>query len=128
MSRKEFPKEVKRAALKRANGKCEAEGERYGLRSGQQCNAPLSFGFQYDHGIADSGGGEPSLENCVVCCLRCHDWKTRNVDTPRAAKIKRQRLKGKGGERRQSAMPGSRLSRWKRKIGGGCVPRYEEAA
>lgn len=123
MSRTEFSKPVKRDALKRSGGLCEATGARYGLRPGQRCNAPLSFGLDYDHGNPDGNGGDASLENCVCCCLRCHDWKTRNVDVPQIAKMKRQRDKHEG-IRKASTMPGSRNSKWKKKVGGGVVPRF----
>nr|DAE48844.1 MAG TPA: HNHc [Caudoviricetes sp.] len=96
MARREFTKEIKRAALRRSLGKCEAVGEMYGFKPGQRCNAPLSVGVQYDHIIADSIGGEPTLDNCAAVCVSCHGYKTRTVDTPRAAKTKRMSDKAKG--------------------------------
>lgn len=77
--RREFSKEVKRQALKRAAGKCEAEG----------CGAVHGVKFHFDHIIADGLGGEPTLENCAVLCHVCHDEKTRKHDVPRIAKMKR---------------------------------------
>ena len=79
--RREFPKPVKRAALKRAAGKCEAE----------DCGVPFGVKFHFDHVIADGLGGEPTLENCAVLCHVCHHEKTRKHDVPRIAKMKRVR-------------------------------------
>ncbi|ALJ98265.1 HNH endonuclease [Brucella phage BiPBO1] len=104
MARREFTKEIKRAALRRSLGKCEAIGEMYGFKPGQRCNAPLSFGVQYDHIIADSIGGEPTLDNCAAVCVSCHGYKTRRVDTPRAAKTKRMSDKAKGIVRPKGAI------------------------
>lgn len=86
--RKEFPKPVKREALRRSGGQCEAEGPRYGWPENKRCNADLAFGVQFDHGIADSHGGKPTLENCVAVCIKCHAFKTK-MDTEIAAKLKR---------------------------------------
>jgi 5-methylcytosine-specific restriction protein A len=77
--RREFPKQVKRDALKRAAGKCE----------GKDCNFPTGVKFHFDHDIADGLGGEPTLENCKVLCHACHADKTRKHDVPLIAKVKR---------------------------------------
>lgn len=87
MTRREFDKPTKRAALSRSEGYCEAEGSLYD-REGR-CNADLGKGFEFDHVLACSNGGENSLDNCLVVCPACHSFKTRTHDTPRAAKIKR---------------------------------------
>ena len=77
--RREFPKQVKRDALRRAEGKCETP----------TCSAVLGVKFHFDHDIADGLGGEPTLENCRVLCFACHDTKTRKHDVPLIAKVKR---------------------------------------
>jgi 5-methylcytosine-specific restriction endonuclease McrA len=77
--RREFSKQVKRDALKRAVGKCEAA----------DCGALFGVKFHFDHIIADGLGGEPTLDNCAVLCHVCHDEKTRKHDVPRIAKMKR---------------------------------------
>lgn len=77
--RREFSKQTKRDALKRAYGKCEAEG----------CGALFGVKFHFDHVIADGLGGEPTLDNCAVLCHPCHDEKTRKHDVPLIAKSKR---------------------------------------
>lgn len=94
--RREFPKAIKREALERSGMLCEAVGALYGLKPNQRCNAPLGYGVAFDHVLADSNGGDPTLDNCCATCLPCHGFKTRNFDTPRAAKIKRQSDKAKG--------------------------------
>lgn len=94
--RTEFSKKTKRAALERSEMKCEAIGKFYGLEEGQRCNAPLSFGVQFDHVVADAIGGDNSLENCAAVCLKCHGFKTAKHDTPAAAKGVRIRDKNAG--------------------------------
>jgi 5-methylcytosine-specific restriction enzyme A len=87
MSRREFSKKVRIAAWERCKGFCEGEG----------CGAKLFPGkFQFDHIIADSIGGRPELDNCEVLCTACHGEKTAKIDTPRAAKTERMRLKHLG--------------------------------
>lgn len=96
MSRLEFTKVTKREALARSGQKCEASGPLYGLNMDQRCYAPLAYGVEFDHFILASEGGDNSLNNCRAVCLKCHAWKTKNIDTPKAAKIKRQRDKHLG--------------------------------
>lgn len=96
MTRGHFSKPVKREALKRSGQKCEASGPLYNLAFDQRCCAPLAKGVEFDHFILASEGGEDTLENCRAVCIPCHNWKTANVDTPKAAKIKRVRDKHLG--------------------------------
>ena len=96
MSRNEFTKPTKREALKRAEGKCEAVGEWYGLKPGQRCGMPLSHGVQFDHIILDANSKDNSLSNCASVCIPCHEFKTRKHDIPVAAKTVRQRDKAAG--------------------------------
>lgn len=77
MSRREFSKQVKRDALKRAAKCCEG------------CDALFGVKFHSDHDIADGLGGEPTLENCKVLCHQCHHKKTNEHDIPLIAKTKR---------------------------------------
>lgn len=95
MSRREhgFSKPTKREALKRAQGKCEAEGELYGLPAGVRCNGNLSAGFEFDHRIAVAIGGTSDLSNAVVACKICHRHKSTKHDTPLAARTVRQQDK-----------------------------------
>lgn len=79
MARREFPAKVRVAAIKRADGKCEAPG----------CGLPHLGRFEIDHIIADALGGEPTLSNARLLCVACHGAKTK-LDTTLAAKVKRQ--------------------------------------
>jgi hypothetical protein len=90
MRRAEFSKPVRREALRRSNGRCEAVGVVYGLKTSERCNAPLSRGVEFDHyPIRAADGGPGTIENCVAVCLVCHRHKTRTFDIPNAAKGKR---------------------------------------
>jgi len=95
MSRTEFTRATKQAALKRSGVKCEASGPRYGLQEGQRCNCSLSLGVQYDHDVPDQLGGDNSLENCRAVCVQCHRIKTRG-DIQQIRKSDRQRDKHAG--------------------------------
>lgn len=85
MARSEFGKPVKRAALKRADGRCE------GLLpdTGERCPCLLVAGrYHFDHVIADGLGGKPEIANCAVLCVPCHDDKTKR-DVKLIARAKR---------------------------------------
>lgn len=82
--RREFSKQVKRAAFERAAGYCE------GMPYGERCQVKLTLGkYHYDHVIPDGLGGEPVIENCAVLCIACHADKTGKKDVPAIAKTKR---------------------------------------
>ena len=53
--RHEFPQSIKREAVRRADGKCEAVGAVYGLPDNVRCNGDLSRGKQIDHYPAPAG-------------------------------------------------------------------------
>jgi hypothetical protein len=119
-----FSKPILRAGIERSSGRCEAVGIAYGLPSGQRCNAPLDQGWEADHIIAWSNGGESTLENLACCCRTCHAWKTGKMDTPRAAKTVRQRDDHQGIKK--PAGRGFRTNRdspFKQKFGGKIVNR-----
>lgn len=114
--RYEFPQKVKRAALARSEGRCEARGAVYGLEGGDvRCVAFIGPGnVEYDHWplpATDEGSGV--LENCVACCPRCHHFKSANYDTPMQAKGKRiRRANGPVEDRRKKAQIKTRKSIW----------------
>ena len=87
MSRKEFPRSVRVAVIKRSMHNnviyCEA------------CQLPTKK-FQVDHVIADSHGGKPVLENAELICNLCYAVKNAS-DTSIAADIKRQEANFLGG-------------------------------
>lgn len=97
MSRSEFSKQVRRDALARSGGLCEGVGELYGVAFGTRCNAPLSYGVEFDHWpIAATEPDCTGLDNCVAVCPTCHKHKTRTYDIPAQAKSKRVRDKHQG--------------------------------
>jgi len=98
MSRREFSKEVKRAAFRRADKKCE----------NTSCGALFGVKFHFDHDIADGLGGEPTLENCKVLCHACHGEKTRKHDVPLIAKTKRIQDRHNGIKKPRT------MTRWRR--------------
>ncbi len=118
MARAEFSKQTRRDAKDRANGFCEATGTFYGLEPGKRCNGQLSKGHEFDHVLAASNGGDASLSNCLCVCLICHAHKTRHFDTPRAAKIVRQRDKNDG-----ITKPKRPWSKYRKRMDGSVVLR-----
>lgn len=82
--RRNFPKSVKVAVIKRAT--------RDNVIYCEKCHLPCRK-FEIDHIIPDSHGGEPTVENAELLCKgapdKCHDTKTAQHDTPIAAKLKR---------------------------------------
>jgi hypothetical protein len=118
-----FSKPVKRAALARAGGRCEATGELYGLPPQMRCNADLGYGLEFDHAILWANSRDSSLDNCLAVCPRCHRFKTTQHDTPKAAKTVRQRDKHQGIRTAGAVLPGSRKSKWKRRMDGTVVER-----
>lgn len=77
--RQEFPTKVRKAAVARANGKCE------------RCEAVLKKGeAHFDHILPCALGGEPTLANCQLICTVCHSGKTRD-DVGRIRKADRQK-------------------------------------
>jgi 5-methylcytosine-specific restriction endonuclease McrA len=110
--RREFSKAVKRLAAFRSKGHCE------------QCKIKLRVGeFHYDHIIPDWMGGEPTIENCEVLCIKCHRRKTREKDVPAIAKSKRIIDKNRGIKTSPRKLPCGRNSPFKKKITGEVVAR-----
>lgn len=106
--RREFKQAVRVAAFERAQGRCEHVDE-----AGERCNKKLYPGdIHYDHIIADSIGGEPTLDNCAVLCRAHHAVKTATLDTPRAAKTKRIHAKHIGAKPKRP-WPSRPFSAWR---------------
>jgi hypothetical protein len=118
-----FPKPIKRAALERSGGRCEATGELYGLPNGTRCESNLGYGVEFDHIDLWANSRDSSLSNCLAVCPRCHKFKSTKHDTPKAAKTVRQRDKHSGIRSEKAPMPGSRKSKWKRTLDGRTVER-----
>ena len=110
VGREEFSRKTKLEAFERAQGKCEA------------CGCLLRGRFDYDHDKPAAFNGRATVGNCRVLCVGCHSRKTFGRDIPAIAKSNRIRAK-EAGIKRQSKFACSRDSKWKKKIGGGVVPR-----
>lgn len=95
MTRKNFDKPTKRAALMRSHGLCEGEGPEVNLAHGVRCNVSLGKAVQYDHRDAIDNENV-SLENCQCLCVICHAFKTAKIDIPKHAKVKRMSDKHNG--------------------------------
>lgn len=113
MSRREFTKPTKRAALARSGGKCEATGPWYGWPEGHRCNADLAYGVEFDHFDLDANSKDNSLENCAATCRKCHAFKSRTRDIPLAAKTLRQQDKHNGIRRAKRKIPSRGFGGWK---------------
>ena len=126
--RQNFPKKVQRAALDRAKGQCECVGVLYGLPPDTRCTRKLNKGVHFEHILADSNGGKPTLENCAAACPQCNMFKAHKHDTPRAAKTLRQQDKDRGVSKPMKAKIASRpfQSRLKPPKGQGMSPSHAE--
>ncbi len=116
--RSEFSRATKRGALARAGGQC----ERYD--AGERCKATTKL--HYDHVIPDALGGSNTVDNCACLCEDHHREKTSRSDVPRISKMKRQarhHSTGRSRTRKGPPIPGSKDSKWKRKINGKTVRR-----
>jgi 5-methylcytosine-specific restriction endonuclease McrA len=115
--RAEFSKKTMREAYERSEGLCE------GLRpSGERCCAPVDHKKHFDHVVPDALGGDTSLINCAVLCVPCHKAKTSKIDVPMIAKAKRNYDKHRG-IKKPSRFPGSRDSKFKKRMDGSVVLR-----
>ena len=66
--RKEFPRSVKVAAIKRATVNNEVFCE--------ECGCLTKGRFEIDHIKEDFYGGTPTLDNAKILCIPCHKEKT----------------------------------------------------
>jgi 5-methylcytosine-specific restriction endonuclease McrA len=109
MARREFPKSVKVATIKRAT--------RDGVTYCEECGA-LAKSWEIDHANPDGLTGEPTLENAVLLCTPCHKEKTRG-DVAKIAKAKRREANHLGirkqptlqSAKREPAQPQRRATR-----------------
>ncbi len=95
--RQEFPTSVKRAALERSGGLCEAVGVRYGYQPGERCQRPVhARRVNYEHyprGAHDPSPDTRLLSNCTAICPECNQYAANHTDKKVEAKIKRSRRK-----------------------------------
>ena len=111
--RTEFPSAVRKAALIRADKRCEAE-----LPFGERCPCVLHPGFyRFDHIIPDAIGGSATLENCQVICIDCDAAKypADRAVIDRTRRIQDRHEGTRTAPRRPMAL--SRRSPVKRKLG-----------
>lgn len=101
----EFTAKIKIAAFERANGHCE------------ECGCRL-VSAQYDHILPVMLGGESTMENIQVLCIKCHRLKTTQADIPRIAKTKRIAAKHRGAKTTRNPLPGSKASGWRKRFDG----------
>ncbi len=111
--RTNFPKDVKDAALARADGRCEA-----GLPSGERCPCAIPPGGRiFDHRIADRLGGRATLDNCQVICTPC-DRAKFTVDIRLIAKVRGQEQHHAGTVCSRRPMQGGRFDPRSRGLDG----------
>lgn len=122
MARQEFSKAVLRAALARADGRCEGV-----LTDGSRCPCALQVGwFHYDHIVPAALTEDASFGNCQVLCRPCHAAKTA-VDVGVIARVRRLRDRHVGiASPHRRPLPGGKASPFKRLIGGRVVRRDKE--
>ena len=111
-SRAEFTRTTRLAAWDRCGGKCDGCGRKIFPGDGPE----------YDHRIPAEQGGDNALGNCQMLCRGCHKAKTRG-DMKVIAKSRSVRAKHVGASKPRQIMPGSKASRWKRKVDGTVVLR-----
>lgn len=110
MNRREFSKATKLKAWERTQGRCE------------DCGCKIIAGqVEYDHVIEAYLGGGNTVSNCRVLCARCHVSKTAQR-RPEVDKTRRL-VEKQANVRSKRPMPGSRRSKWKRKMDGTVVER-----
>lgn len=83
---------------------------------------PVRDRWEIEHVIPLAGGGTDDDDNCRPVLASAHLNKTK-ADLTRIAKGKRIEQKHKGAQRSARPMPGSRASKWKRKMNGEVVER-----
>jgi 5-methylcytosine-specific restriction enzyme A len=83
---------------------------------------PVRDRWEIEHVIALASGGTDDDDNCRPVLASAHLEKTK-ADLARIAKGKRIAQKHYGAKRSSRPMPGSRGSKWKRKMNGEVVER-----
>lgn len=112
--RQEFSRRTRALAFKRC---C-----REGVPHCEKCGSELRGGnIVYEHLTPDGLGGDNTLENCAVYCLKiCATRKTVEEDNPRMQRADRMLKKAYGIKTRKGRpMMGTIASGWKQKINGG---------
>lgn len=109
------PQRVKARIVDRQGGVC---GCGCGVKLAM-CGEPIEF----DHTQALINGGENRESNIRALRPQCHKPKTR-ADVAEKSKVAKKRAAFLGIKPdSKSPLPGGRKDKWKRKVGGGVVPR-----
>jgi 5-methylcytosine-specific restriction protein A len=90
------------------------------------CSMKVIPGEEWDvsHDIPLEAGGKDDESNWLVAHRKCHRVHTSKVDMPLIAKVKRVRQKHLGANlKSKNPLPGSKSSKWKRKMDGTVVRR-----
>ena len=87
------------------------------------CSCRLTPGaFIFEHVIPLELGGPDTDDNIRLTCLPCAGEKTRK-DHRNAAKAKRVKAKHLGLKKSKNPLPGSKGSKWRKKMDGSVEPR-----
>lgn len=108
MSRRQFSVRALRARLADFAGRCACGCE-------QEISA--ATGIDWDHVIPLELGGEDEIENMQPLTVRCHKAKTAR-DHGDIAKAKRRQAKHLGLKGRKQLIPGSRGTRFRKRLDG----------
>lgn len=107
-----IPARVKLRIWEREKGICHLSGRK--IRPGEA--------YDFDHKIAICNGGTHSEDNLFPALRDKHKEKTR-ADVAEKAYTARVKAKHLGIKKAKHVLPGSKASKWKRKISGKVVPR-----
>lgn len=107
-----IPPRVKLRLFTLARGRC------------AHCNRSIQVGeiWDCDHKVALANGGTHSESNLQVLCSWCHKAKTK-TDVAEKSATYQSRKRHLGLKKSKHPMPGSRQSKWKRKMDGTLVRR-----
>mgnify|MGYP001605238856 CR=1 FL=1 len=111
-----IPARVRVRVFQSQDGCCAECGKKMAV-----CGEP----FEIDHTTALVNGGENRESNLRALCGPCHKSKTR-ADVAEKSTVARKRRKHLGNRTTRQSLPGSRDSKWKRKIDG-TVERRKDA-
>jgi 5-methylcytosine-specific restriction enzyme A len=103
-----IPARVKLRIFERDRGRC------------QNCTRQVGPGrepFEIDHKVAIANGGEHREANIQLLCSHCHREKTKADVALKSANYKK-RLKNVGIKTKRHVIPGSRDSKFRKKIDG----------
>jgi len=90
------------------------------------CSMKVVPGEEWDvsHEIPLEAGGSDTADNWLVAHRKCHRTHTATVDIPLIAKVKRIHQRHIGAKpKSKNPLPGSKHSKWKRKMDGTVVRR-----